>query len=229
MSKLPILISLPHAGLEVPPELDGLNLLTPAQIARDGDVGASDIYDLGNEVIDCVRTPIARAFVDVNRPENDFRKDGVVKTHTCWDEVIYERPLPEPLIKTLLDKYYRPYHDSLAMKHNNALLGLDCHTMAEKGPPVGPDQGEDRPFICLSNADHTCPDAWLKTLAETLIDAFSREVRINDPFLGGHIVREHCGEMPWIQIEFNRTDVVDSVRKREVLVRALTKFIRAVQ
>ena len=42
--RLPILLSVPHAGLGVPPELADYHQLTPEQIAEDGDVQAAEIY-----------------------------------------------------------------------------------------------------------------------------------------------------------------------------------------
>jgi N-formylglutamate amidohydrolase len=46
-----------------------------------------------------------------------------------------------PSFKTLIEKYHRPYHQKLTRFAEQAILGVDCHTMAEKGPPVGPDSG----------------------------------------------------------------------------------------
>ena len=47
---LPILASVPHAGLRVPAEVAPRCRLTPQQIARDGDEHAAAIYDIAAEV-----------------------------------------------------------------------------------------------------------------------------------------------------------------------------------
>ena len=108
---LPILISLPHAGLKVPKALQDNCLLTTDQIIKDGDEFAQEIYSpLRREVAAFVTTDIARAVLDMNRAEDDIRKDGVVKTHTCWDEPIWRNPLNETTIQWLLDNHHRPYH-----------------------------------------------------------------------------------------------------------------------
>ena len=92
---LPFLVSIPHAGLSVPPELKGLCILKELDTIKDSDEGASEIYyPLRNEVTAFVTTDIARAIVDMNRKEDDWGKDGVIKTHTCWDVPIYSEPLP---------------------------------------------------------------------------------------------------------------------------------------
>lgn len=122
------------------------------------DEGAAEIYlPLKNKVKVLVTTDVARAIVDMNRAEDDRRKDGVVKTHTCWDVPIYSEPLSDILMETLLAQYYRPYHQDLFRLADNVVAGIDCHTMAAVGPPVGPDPGLERPAACLSNADGTCP------------------------------------------------------------------------
>ena len=87
--KLPLLVSVPHAGIRVPEEAEPYCILTSEQIVEDGDVGAAEIYTLEPEVEAYVTTQIARAIVDLNRAEDDRRADGVVKTHTCWNIQFY--------------------------------------------------------------------------------------------------------------------------------------------
>ena len=222
---LPILISNPHAGLQIPPEVESLCLLTEMEIFEDGDEGAREIYDIENEVAAFHTTEIARAFVDLNRAVDDRRTDGIVKTHTCWQVPVYEKPLPEVLVTELLEKYYHPYHQNLTESaKTGVLVGIDCHTMAAKGPPIGPDPGSERPAICLSNADGTCPQAWLESLAEILAKTYGREVRINKPFQGGFITRSHASELPWLQLEFSRAPFLSYDEKRRRLLDGLREW-----
>lgn len=223
---LPFLISVPHAGLAVPPEVQHLNLLSDEEVKADGDQGANEIYDLESQVSAFVTTSVARAYVDVNRAEDDRRKDGVVKTHTCWDVQIYRESLSEDLVQALLKKYYRPYHEKLSSLSDpeSVLLGIDCHTMAVFGPPVGPDPGRERPLICLSNADHTCPSHWLTSLAQTLEEAFQTSVSLNSPFRGGYIIRSHARELPWVQLEFSRVITPSNPQKRDKLLHAIRQW-----
>lgn len=225
--KLPLLISVPHAGCEIPAELEQLCLLTHEQIVRDGDVGARQIYAIDGHVEAFATTNIARAAVDLNRAESDRREDGVVKTHTCWRDPVYREPLPEPLVETLLGRYHHPYHRRLTelARSPRVRLGLDCHTMAAVGPPIGPGPGIERPPICLSNGSGaTCSDAWLEHLASCMRQSFGHELRLNDPFVGGHIVRTHARELPWIQIEMSRAPFLDLGEKRRRLISALVEF-----
>jgi N-formylglutamate deformylase len=223
---LPILLSVPHAGLWVPPEVATIVQLSDVEVIEDGDVGAAEIYALDDHLMGVVRADVARAFVDCNRPEEDRRLDGVVKTHTCWQVPIYRTPLEDDVVEDLLERYHRPYHVLLQnLGHSGWFrIGIDAHTMAAEGPPVGPDPGVQRPFICLSHADGTCPDPWIEALADALTTVFQRTVTINHPFTGGHITRTHARELPWLQLEFSRTADVSPTDKRGGLLDALSRW-----
>lgn len=219
--KLPFLISVPHAGPDVPDEVAHLSLLSPEEIRADGDEGAADIYSVADCVARFVTTRIARAFVDMNRSEDDRRPDGVVKTHTCLNVKVYRSPLPEDIVECLLEKWHRPYHAQLSEFSRNAVLGIDCHTMAAVGPPVSPDPGQERPMVCLSNADGTCSAVWLLSLAECFEEAFEVPVSINHPFKGGYIIRAHAAELPWVQLELSRSPILSDYEKRKRVLEAL--------
>jgi N-formylglutamate deformylase len=225
-NKMPVLISVPHAGDRIPPEVEDICILNKQQIIKDGDVGASEVYDIEDEVANCISTKVARAIVDLNRSPDDRRKDGVIKTHTCWDEPVYEKYPSEETIKMLLEKYYYPYHTRLTeLASSSVFVGIDCHTMAEKGPPVAPDAGLERPWICLSNGDGTCPDKWLNLLGKCMSEEFNGNVSLNKPFKGGYIVRTHSVEMPWIQLELSRAPFMTNMEKREKVLAALKKWL----
>lgn len=226
--KLPLLISVPHAGLKVPPEVEELCVLTPAQIAADSDKGAATIYALESEVTAYLTTDVARAIVDLNRAESDRRADGIVKTRTCQNVPVYKRPLSEDIIEALLTRYYQPYHEKLTALANQAKLGVDCHTMAEFGPPTGPDPGCERPSASLSDAERTCPKEWFIRLVSCFESAFGDEVSVNAPFKGGHIIRSHAAELPWVQVELSRAAFLSDEQKHEKVLQALTAFCHSI-
>jgi formiminoglutamase len=220
---LPVLVSLPHGGLRVPPEVEDLCILSAEQIARDGDEGASEIYAFPDRVAAHVAADVARAIVDPNRAPDDFGRDGVVKTHTCWDEPVYrEQPSPQTR-RALLERYWRPYHAELSLRaREGVVLGVDCHTMAATAPPVGPDPGAERPPVCLSDgAGSTCPPELFERLAAALEEAFGVPVSRNAPFRGGYIVRTHAAELPWVQLELSRAPFASPAEKRDRVLAAL--------
>lgn len=222
--KLPLLISVPHAGLKIPPEVEKLCVLTPKRIAVDSDEGASTIYDLESEVAAYLGGEIARVIVDLNRAEDDRGPDGVVKTHSCQKVPVYRHSLSEDLVETLLTRYYRPYHKMLTELAKEAKLGIDCHTMAEFGPPIGPDPGCERPYICLSNAGGTCPKEWFDHLTACFREVHPANISVNKPFTGGYIIRSHASELPWIQVELSRAAFLSDEQKHEMVLRVLTSF-----
>jgi len=228
--RLPFLVSVPHAGLHVPQEVQGICILTTEQISEDSDEGAAEIYfDLEKFVEAFIPSDVARAIVDLNRTADDFSKDGVIKTHTCYDIPVYSEFPSQKIIEQLLAAYYHPYHLKLEQLTNdeNITVGFDCHTMNAVGPPVGPDAGKTRPLVCISNADGTCPDEWLTELAKCFKKVFPGEqVNINSPFRGGYIIRKHSTKLPWLQIELSRNEHISNSEKRDGVIEALNDWYK---
>ncbi|MHC4558326.1 MAG: N-formylglutamate amidohydrolase [Planctomycetota bacterium] len=224
--KLPLMISVPHAGLTVPQEARDYCALTPEQILADSDEGASEIYDLKSEVAAYITTDIARAIVDMNRTEHDRGRDGIIKTHTSYKARVYHQPIPENVVEILLERYYRPYHQRLSEYAADVKFGVDCHTMATIGPPSATDSGCERPNICLSNAHETCPQDWFEKMVHCLETSFDSEISVNHPYKGGYIIRSHSSELPWVQVELSRAPFLQISEKRERVLQALALFCR---
>jgi N-formylglutamate deformylase len=220
---LPLLISVPHGGRRVPPEVEDLCILTPDQIAEDGDEGAAEIYAFADRVAAHVAADVARAIVDPNRAPDDFSRDGVVKTHTCWEDPVYREALAPETRQALVERYWRPYHAELTRRAPaDVILGVDCHTMAATAPPVGPDAGAERPAICLSDdGGSTCPPELFERVAGALEQAFGVPVSRNAPFRGGYIARAHARELPWVQLELSRAPFASLAEKRARVLAAL--------
>ena len=227
MDKLPLLLSVPHAGLRVPPEVADICILSKDDIVKDGDEHAAAIYcPLEPYVEAFVTIDIARAIVDLNRAEDDFRKDGVIKTHTCWNVPVYREHPSAELIEVLLARYHRPYHNQLkSLTKTGVVLGVDCHTMAGIAPPVAPDPGKERPAVNLGDANGSIPAKWRDSLMECFQQAFgNHEVTLNDPFSGGYITRSHAAEMPWLQVELSRAFYISNEEKTACVLEAMRNW-----
>ena len=226
MNKLPLLISVPHAGLIVPREVEKICILSNDDIVVDGDEGAAVIYAISEHVESYHSSSIARAIVDLNRAEDDRRQDGVVKTHTIWGARAYSHFPDEELIQLLLKKYYHPYHQQLEKAAGGKVkMGIDCHTMAAKGATLAEDKDVERPLISVGdNEGKSLPLAWREAFVYCLEKAFGLPVFINQPFPGGHITATHSTELPWIQLEFSRAPFYPLEEKRERLLQALFGF-----
>jgi N-formylglutamate amidohydrolase len=103
-------------------------------------------------------------------------------------------------------------------------FGIDCHTMADIGPPISPDPGQTRPLVCLSNANGTFPTDWLETMKECFQQSFQVLVPLNQPFTGGYIIRSHASEMPWLQVEISRTNDLNNKQKQQKFLEAIRQF-----
>ncbi len=231
-ASLPLLISIPHGGLEVPPEVRNLCCLDLPALLKDGDTWAGYLYNFEERVQAVIQFPVARAVLDVNRAADDLppqNSDGVVKTVTVDNEPIWRAPggLTAKQVRLLLDSYYYPYHQALSVASENRqiLLGLDCHTMLNRAPHHSENPGEKRPHVCLSNLGDCNGEAIEEPVsaAPGLIRAFGRllerhlakcyndipapTVWLNRPFSGGYVTKKHGqnGQIPWIQVEINRS------------------------
>jgi formiminoglutamase len=218
MSRFPVLLSIPHGGIEVPEEIRDRVTISPKDQFEDSDAFTQEIYGLENEVLAQVQSQMARVYVDMNRAEDDRppqNPDGVVKTQTCHGKTVYfpDKELDDSWTQRILDSYYFPYHQSITTaltEHTDLQLALDCHSMEKVAPVISPDPGEPRPLICLgNNHGQSCPPEMTNQLAECFREGFGLEendVEINKPFAGGYITRKYGeGPLPWVQIEMNRS------------------------
>ena len=231
--RAPMLVSAPHGGWRVPPELDDIWALSAADAFHDGDPLTARIYDFTERVEVQLVMEFYRAVVDLNRAPDDIapaNPDGVIKSHTCYNVEVY-RPgcFPdEALRQELLDRYYFPYHRALAeaLERNDVRLGVDCHSMAAVSPPIEADAGTPRPLICVGNLGDaagepcepfnrlSCPPEIILFVAEEFERVLAHEdveievpavASANLPFSGGYITQTvGCGGTPFFQIEMSR-------------------------
>ena len=229
----PILVSVPHGGWKVAEEIGEIWALDEKDAFHDGDPFTSRIYDFSDRVNAQFVMEQYRAVVDLNRAPDDIapaNKDGVIKSHTCYDVEVY-RPgcLPdEPLKQLLLKRYYHPYHRKLqaSLARDDLRMGVDCHSMAAVSPPIEKDAGTVRPLICLGNlgdADGevtepfnriTCGTEMLRFVRDEFELALQHEdveleipgvAAMNVPFNGGYITRQMGNKtIPFFQIEMSR-------------------------
>lgn len=193
---LPIVQSIPHAGLGIPPEVADRLAISERAIYNECDLWADQLFDLhaSGEMelapLAVVTTTISRALVDVNRLPDDLdNPDGPIKSQTSYGELIYRLPLTTEDKRMLIDRYWRPYHArleaALAEHAGQVKLLLDCHNMAQRGPTTYDFPGAARPFLCLANLGDrrgepltpggkiTCPAALLRRAGEIATDLFA--------------------------------------------------------
>lgn len=209
MIGLPILISIPHGGTQIPVEVKQWFALDSRMLFDDLDPYAREIFRFQGTVT--MEAEVARAVVDVNRARTDLppaNPDGYLKTHTRHGIPVYkdgwfpDKPVQDRLFK----RYYEPYHRKIlkTLTSQDIQFALDCHTMTESGSEAG-----KRPMICLGDANgQACASETTELLAECLRKSFDlkpEQVSVNDPFTGGHIIKTFGNRpTPWVQVDINR-------------------------
>ena len=200
---LPLLVSMPHVGTQVPPAL--ARRLTPAALTlADTDWHLPQLYnflqDLGANLLVAVNS---RYLIDLNRdPDGTPLYPGADNTELCptstalWELIYLDGQAPdaaEVAERTAL--YWQPYHTKLAetladlrARHGYALL-FDAHSIKS----VLPRYFNGRlPDINFGSADGSsaAPD-----IPESMLAAARRfsdySAVLNGRFKGGYITRAH--------------------------------------
>lgn len=210
--KFPIAISIPHASIFVPKEIQKNLLIGTKDIKNHADLYTEKIYKVNNA--HCIEAKIARLILDVNRAPDDIETecrlqvDGVVVRTTPDGKKIYKNP---PNLKKLgdrIDKYHASYHEELEelIHKNECKFLIDGHSMWATGPSALKDAGDARPQICLGNRSYTTCSREQTYFVKCFFENHGYEVAINKPYAGKFILGFHCHRrtLPGIQIEFRR-------------------------
>lgn len=236
---LPFIVSIPHGGLTVPPEVADRCALTDEEIFDESDAYSRELYGVSDIVLGEVTQEVARAIIDLNRSPEELppeAKDGAVKELTRFDRSIWRADeMPDrDLQKTLLERHYHPYHQELGAlleaHRGEVRLLIDCHTMSSVGPPAAMDAGKPRPLICISNlgdqaggilsgVQTSLPEPLILRLRDIMAEVFSPDpaaagdeelIALNRPFVGGHITRHYSSKgFQVVQIELSKALYLD--------------------
>jgi N-formylglutamate deformylase len=198
---LPLLVSMPHVGTQVPPALEVRMTAAGRQLA-DTDWHLPRLYDflpgMGANLLVAVHS---RYVIDLNRdPSGMPLYPGADNTELCPLSTARHEPIwragqaPDAAeVAARLDAYYRPYHDKLAQalaeikaRHGYALL-FEAHSIKSELPRFFSGR---LPDINLGSADGASADP---SIGPALLDtarAFPAYSAVLDGrFKGGYITR----------------------------------------
>jgi N-formylglutamate amidohydrolase len=240
-TETPVVVEIPHAGLELPgPFLEPLT--APARaIGRDADLYVDALYgDAPAEGATVLVCRMSRYAVDVNRAETDVdgevvegaRGDvalhhGLVWRTTSEGETALARKLTRPELEERLELVWRPYHRMLAtlVEQKRARFGVAVVLAAHSMPSVerGRDRGRDAPQP-RPRADVVPGTRGRRSAAPGLIDAVEQHaiargwtVRHDDPYAGG-FTTQHYGRpadgVHVVQVELARRLYLDEATLR---------------
>ncbi|MCZ8186895.1 MAG: N-formylglutamate deformylase [Beijerinckiaceae bacterium] len=197
----PLILSLPHTGTEIPPDIEA-ELLSPWLSRKDADWWIEQLYafagDLGATMI---RTRISRTVIDVNRdPSGQSLYPGMATTELCPSTTFDGEPLyPDaaPDADTVARRratYFDPYHAALAGQIarlralHPAIVLYDCHSIRSEIPRLF--EGTLPHLNLGTNSGKACAQALEARLAAIgMASPFSFVA--NGRFKGGFITRHH--------------------------------------
>src|SRR5262245_19209728 len=209
---VPVIASVPHAGMYVPPEIDRLFEEQHRHWLRNTDWYLPQLYSFLPELgVTMLEATHSRYVVDLNRdPSGELYGNfsrAVIAEKTADGAPVYAEPQAAHLLADRLDAYHAPYHAILrstlaetVQRFGHALL-LDLHSF------MGPIDND----ICIG-------DRWGKSCSTHVNDAFHEalnaagfDVVRNTPFAGGHIVRTYANPpaVEALQLELRYTTYLD--------------------
>ena len=198
---LPLLISVPHDGINVPAEIRAR--MTPAgQALPDTDWHVADLYDFARDIgVSMLVANYSRYVVDLNRPANDEALyPGQLATGLCpletfaGDAIYTEGGLSGAEKAARIERFWQPYHrcidaelTALRARHGYALL-WDAHSIPSAVPRLF--EGALPELNIGSNDSSSCAAAIEAAVVKvTASSGFSTAV--NGRFKGGYITRHY--------------------------------------
>ena len=200
--KVPLIVSLPHTGTHLPPELEA-DLVSPWLARKDCDWWIDKLYDFAVELdATIIHTALSRTLIDVNRdPSGASLYPGQATTELCPSTTFDGEPLyragAEPdanAIESRKRLAFDPYHaalqaEILRLRQSHPRLVLyDCHSIRSVIPRLF--DGELPHFNIGTNSGAAC-DPVLARKIETICDQSGFSRVSNGRFKGGYITRHH--------------------------------------
>lgn len=221
----PLLISVPHAGVEVIPELE--HLLTPeAASLPDTDWCVDELYDWARKLgVGFIVANYSRYVVDLNRPADDLslyksQTTGLFPEHTFAGEPVWQSTVDETRSREwILTTFWHSYHqkistelNQLKQKHGYALL-LDAHSIAA----IVPDLFHGvLPDLNLGSYDGRSAAASLISTAYASLDTAEYSRVLDGRFKGGAITRsfgQPKNNIHALQLELSQSTYLDAEKK----------------
>jgi len=243
---LPIVLASPHSGDTYPTDLIRKTNLTLQQLRRSEDAFVDRLYApaVANGV-PLIRSKLGRVFVDLNRepyeldpgmfsgplpPYANTRSPrlaaglGTIAKVIASGETIYAKPLLFDDVSALLDTYYKPYHETLALllqetrdKFGMAIL-IDCHSMPSNiGLPKTTQGSGSRPTaidFVLGDCHRSSCDATITAFADRHLSRLGYHVVRNRPYAGGYTTQNYGRPSKGIhalQVEVSRALYMDEL------------------
>ena len=246
----PLIISFPHVGTDVPDAIAAR--MTPEALRLDDtDFEQPALYDFAEALgATTVTARWSRLVIDVNRPPDNKPLypgqwgAGLVPDETFRGEPVYAGPAPDAAeIADRRERYWRPYHEALALAVASALDGYghallwDAHSINGVVPRLF--EGTLPDLNMGTASGEACGDA-VSAAAFAVCEAGPFSAVLNGRFKGGYITRTYgdpANGVHAIQMELaksthlggdNRVDAGRAATLRPVLKGAIEAAVAAI-
>lgn len=201
-TKVPIVVSSPHSGVEFPQDLKNLYNQELVQAPEDTDWFVHQLYDFVSEMgITMISANYSRWVIDLNRNPDcqPLYTDGRIITELCptrnfLGEPIYQNNYQPDKneIEQRLTKYYWPYYQKIQQVIDELksefgyVIFWDAHSIKQYVPTISKDKFPD---LILGDNDGNAASSVLAQAALSHFEMRGHHINYNDPFKGGHLTR----------------------------------------
>lgn len=198
---IPLLISIPHLGTEIPTEIAG-EMTDAAHAVADTDWHLDCLYSFAKDAgASILGARFSRYVIDLNRPPGgESLYPGQTTTGLCPAETFHGEPLylegkapSQDDVQRRLATYWHPYHEKLraeldAMKQQfGQVLLWEAHSIASVLPRLF--EGKLPDLSIGTNAGASCDASILDVLSSELAEDQRFTWVANGRFKGGYITR----------------------------------------
>lgn len=200
--ELPIVISCPHVGTEIPPDIKKTMFPDIAERTEDTDWFIHELYGFAASAgITMIKANYSRYVVDLNRDPDgrslyadQRRQTALVPLTTFSGQDIYQSgELLQSEIERRRILYFDPYHAEIGklikgLRNNyQHVLFFDAHSIKRLVPSIRSNPFPD--MIVGDNQGKTAHQLLANTALSALKTVANFSVSHNDPFMGGYLTR----------------------------------------
>lgn len=239
----PVLVEVPHSGLQVPPDVEPEIEATPLAVLRDSDIYVDQLYERApDQGATLLVSRVSRYVVDLNRGPDEVDSAAVPRhpnaRHIPARGVVWRaRTDGTPLLRAPLtidqfakriEHYYKPYHQKLREvaarmreEHGHVVI-LAAHSMPSAGRRVFGGREVRRADIVPGTRGRSTADGRIIDLVDAHFRGAGLSVKHDDPYRGGWTTSSYGAPKRGqhaIQIELNRALYVNEqtseIKKRD--------------
>ncbi|MGB5222235.1 MAG: N-formylglutamate amidohydrolase, partial [Polyangiales bacterium] len=239
----PVLVEVPHSGLQVPPDVEAEIEATPLAVLRDSDIYVDQLYERApGQGATLLVSRVSRYVVDLNRGPDEVDSAAVPRhpkaRHIPARGVVWRaRTDGTPLLRAPLtidqfakriELYYKPYHQKLhevaarmREEHGHVVI-LAAHSMPSTGRRVFGGREVRRADIVPGTRGRSTADGRIIDLVDAHFRGAGLSVKHDDPYRGGWTTSSYGAPKRGqhaIQIELNRALYVNEetseIKKRD--------------